>query len=149
MVRTSWPMGMAERGSVLPGLIVLAGPELIWSPGCTPCGARTYEKPLKSPPGDPVSTLYPSGETPMRTAFASGTVLDHGIKCGYDHISKTYINEMQAKRHAISVEGMASQHQEMPPAGYFTSAMRALLFGSYSKRSTTAVSPLWERAKST
>lgn len=52
---TSWPMGMAERGSVLPGLMVLAGPVLIWSPGRTPCGARTYEKPLKSPPGDPAA----------------------------------------------------------------------------------------------
>ena len=29
------------------------------------------------------------------------------------------------------------------------SAMRALLLGSYSKRSTTAVSSLWEREKST
>ena len=67
---TSWPMGMAERGSVLPGLIVLAGPVLIWSPGRTPCGANTYEKPLKSPPGDPAFDLQlKTGTLGKRSTF--------------------------------------------------------------------------------
>ena len=68
----------------------------------------------------------------------------HGMQTisSQQDLSKTCLDAMHAERHATSLESMASQHQEMPPAGYFTSAMRALLFGSYSKRSTTAVSPL-------
>ena len=62
-------MGMAERGSVLPSLIVLAGPVLISSPGRMPCGAKTYEKPLKSPPGDPASNFCFNAGTLSRKAL--------------------------------------------------------------------------------
>ena len=57
---TSWPMGMADRGSMFPGRMVLDAPERIWSPGNTPWGARMYENPLKSPPEDPATSATSS-----------------------------------------------------------------------------------------
>lgn len=62
-------MGMAERGSMLPGLIVLAGPELMLSPGRTPCGARTYDIPLKSPPDDPACVGGSQKRRPYNAAW--------------------------------------------------------------------------------
>ena len=141
---TSWPMGMADRGSVLPGLMVLAGPVLMWSPGRTPCGAKTYEKPLKSPPGDPAPNFCLNTRDPRVTTFSA--VSWERKRCGRLVAGRSQRNEGKKMCH------MGHGDKEpgyMPPAGYFTSAMRALLFGSYSRRSTTAVSPLWERVKST
>ena len=38
---TCWPMGMADRGSVLPGWMLAPGPDVMLIPARTCCGAST------------------------------------------------------------------------------------------------------------
>ena len=122
-LRTSWPMGMAERGRVLPGLIVLAFPELMWSPGRTPCGANTYEKPLKSPPGEPASSFHviiwdddwiSSHIMIKMTSICNDMSHGRWYWCGLTRLSKTVPGAMQAGRcirifeHKCTAPGMVT-----------------------------------------